>query len=177
MAKITIFGLSGTGKTSTGKDLAKKLGYEFQSTGNMFRAQAMDLGLTLGELEEISKKNKKYDIELDKKVEDYGKTHDNFIFESRLAWYFIPDSFKVHLVCVLEDRLQRVASREGKDFETVRKETEHRENAIFERYKNYYGIEDVSDPSHFDLEIDTTVNNMEKVVEIIFNALTEKNIK
>lgn len=176
MAKITIFGLAGTGKTSTGKLLAEKLKYEFQSTGNMFRAVARDLGLSLQELEMLSKKDDKYDKELDNKVVEFGKTHDNFIFESRLAWYFIPDSFKIHLICDYNERIKRVANREGKDFELVKDETENREQAIFERYNNYYGIVNVSDSKNFDLEIDTTFNNLEEVLEIIMTDIKNRKI-
>ncbi len=171
MAKITLFGLAGTGKTSAGKMVAEKLGFAFQSSGNMFRALAEEKGLSLGELEEVSKTDSQYDIALDKKVEEYGKTHDNFLFESRLAWYFIPDSFKIYFDCEFEERISRVADREQKSLQQVRDETIKRENAINERYDKYYGIKDVTDKKNFDLIIDTKENNLEEVVVIILKEL------
>lgn len=171
MAKITLFGLAGTGKTSAGKLVAEKLGYEFQSSGNMFRAVAEDKGITLGELDQLSKSDSQYDLALDKKVEEYGKTHDNFLFESRLAWYFIPDSFKIYFECEFEERISRVAFREQKPLEQVRKETWERESAIGERYEKYYGIKDVANKTNFDLIIDTKAHNLEEVVGLILETL------
>ncbi len=176
MAKITIFGLAGTGKTSAGKILAEKLSYRFLSTGNMFREVASDRGISLFELEEIAKTDDAIDKELDIKVEKFGKENDNFVFESRLAWHFIPDSLKISFICDLDTRIKRIADREHKDFEKAKSETLLREKAIFERFKNYYGIDDVSDPKNFDIQIDTTKNNLEKVVEIMMDFLKSKGI-
>jgi len=95
MAKITIFGLAGTGTTSAGKMLAEKLGYQFVSSGNMFRDMANENGMTLNEFEEATNKDSKYDDALDQKIKEFGEKNDNFIVESRLAWHFIPDSLKI----------------------------------------------------------------------------------
>jgi cytidylate kinase len=109
-------------------------------------------------------------------VAEYGKTHDNFIFESRLAWYFIPDSFKVCLVCAFDDRVGRVAKREGKDFELAKKETIFREKMIGERYEKYYGIKDFSNEKNFDFVVDTKTNNLEQVVDAIINELKSRKL-
>ncbi len=176
MSKITIFGLAGTGKTTTGKLLSQSLNYEYMSTGNMFRKYAEELGITLNELEEISMKDSKYDLELDKKVEIYGKTHQDFVFESRLAWHFIPDSFKIKLDCPFDERTQRVANREEKDLTVAREETIHREEKIRTRYEMYYGIKNFDDDNNFDLVIDTQINNAEQVVDIILFELKQKQV-
>ncbi len=176
MAKITIFGLAGTGKTTAGKMLAQKLGYEYMSSGNMFRAYADKMGLTLAKLEELSYADDSYDKKLDAEVSEYGKTHENFIFESRLAWHFIPDSFKINLSCGFDERLGRIAQREGKTFEQVKEETLHREDLITKRYKEYYGIEHFDDAKNFDFTVDTGPNNAEKVVEIILTELKKRNL-
>ncbi len=175
MAKITIFGLAGTGKTTAGKMLAEKIGYEYMSTGNIFRSYADELGIPLAKLEELANKTDEYDRKLDANTVEYGKTHDNFIFESRLAWHFIPDSFKVILVCDFDERVQRVANREQKPFEIVKTETVERENLIRSRYKQYYGIENFDDTKNFDFVVDTVPNNAEQVVEIIFEELKKRN--
>ncbi len=176
MAKITIFGLAGTGKSTTAKMLTEKLGYEYISTGNMFREVAKNLGMTLNEFEVLSKTTDKYDRDLDDNTKKYGKSHDNFIFESRLAWYFVPDSFKIKLDCDFDVRTQRVANREGKPVDQVRSETIHREGLITERYRDYYGIEDFANDKNFDFIIDTKVNNAEQVVEIILAERKNRNI-
>lgn len=176
MAKITILGLAGTGKSTTAKMLASKLGYEYMSTGNMYRGYAKELGLTLNEFEEVANKTKEYDIRLDTEVEEYGKTHDNFIFESWLAWHFIPDSFKINLVCDFDVRTGRIANRESKSVEQVKDETNHRENILTKKYAEYYGIEKFYDVSHSDFIVDTEKNNAEQVVEIILTELKNRGL-
>lgn len=174
MAKITIFGLAGTGKTTAGKILAEKLGYEYISTGNIFRGYAKELGMTLNEFEEFTDKTDEYDRRLDTETSVFGKKNNNFVFESRLAWHFIPDSFKVVLVCPLEERVSRVAKREKKSFDKVFDETLHREDIIRQKYQKYYSIEKFDDPKNFDFTVDTAINNAEKVVEIIYNELKSR---
>lgn len=176
MAKITIFGLSGTGKSTAGKLLSSKLGYQFMSTGNMFRAYAASLGMTLAELEVASEQTDVHDRQLDKNTAEYGNTHNDFVFESRLAWYFIPDSFKVHLTCPFDIRVNRIAQREQKTFEVAKEETMHRETSSFGRYKDYYGLEDIPNPKNFDLIVDTEHNSPEQVVEIVLEALKERGL-
>lgn len=176
MAKITIFGLAGTGKTTAGKILAEKLGYKYMSTGNIFRSYASDLGMTLNEFEDFANKTDEYDRKLDNEVAEYGKKNDNFVFESRLAWHFIPDSFKINLVCELDERLKRVATREDKHVEQVAEETSHREEVTTHKYKKYYGIANFSDPKNFDFVVDTGPNNAQKVVEIIIEELKKRKL-
>jgi len=167
MAKITIFGMAGTGKTSSGKEVAKRLGYEFFSGGDFARETAKNLGVSINELDELSKTDSKYDIERDRIIAEFGRTHDNFVVEARLAWHFIPDSFKICFICDFDERTQRIASREKKDIEVVREETKHREDSIYDRFDRYYGIKDFENEKHFDLIIDTENTSFEKVVEEI----------
>lgn len=171
MAKISIFGFAGTGKTTAGKLLAEKLGYNYVSTGNMFRAKASVLGITLQELEQKSELDESFDRELDKETEDFGKNNNNFVIESRLAWHFVPDSFKIMFDCDFDVRIFRISDREHKDFEQVKMETLEREESIKERYKRYYGINCVDDKENFDLIIDTTNITPETIVEIMMNSI------
>lgn len=170
MAKITIFGLAGTGTTSAGKALAEKLGYLFVSSGNIFREMARENGMTLKELEEISKTDPRHDNKLDRRMKEFGEANDNFIVESRLAWHFIPDSVKIKLFCDFDTRIRRIASRDGISFEEAREHTQHREDAIFERYEKYYGMTDFGD-KNFDMVIDTTNTPIDGVVEKIAATL------
>ncbi|MCE9517632.1 cytidylate kinase family protein [Candidatus Nomurabacteria bacterium] len=156
--------------------LKEKLGYEYISTGSIFRTMAENEGMSLNDFEQLSDTTDKYDKELDNKTKEYGENNDNFIFDSRLAWHFIPDSFKIKLDCDFDTRTVRIAQREIKDLDKVRDETIHREDLITKRYKNYYGIEDFSNDKNFDLVVDTKVNNAEKVVEIIMKELELRKI-
>ncbi len=166
-SKITIFGMAGTGKTTSGKMVAERLGFAYMSSGGMFRDFAKEMNITLAELEEISNTDSSYDKKLDDRVEKYGLENNKFVFESRLAWHFIPDSFKVALSCDFDTRVGRVSSREKNDFEQAKEETRHREELIHKRYEKYYGITDLENPKKFDLVVDTKINNAQQVADII----------
>lgn len=176
MAKITIFGLAGTGKGTVCRILCERLGYKSFSGGDFARETARKMNLTLNEIDELSRYDKSVDIERDRVIEDFGKNNDNFVVEARLGWKFIPDSFKVCFECDFEERTRRVAQREKKDIVTVQAETIQRENAIYDRFLKYYGIKDINDPKHFDLIIDTTHVTPEEIADKIINSLKEGKI-
>ncbi len=176
MSKITIFGMAGTGKTSTGKEIARRLDYKFFSGGDFMRETAKNMGISLLEFEELNKADPKYDIERDRTIEEFGKTHDKFVVEARLAWKFIPDSFRICFKCHFDERTRRIAGREGKDLELVREETRSREASIYQRFEKYYGLKDFEDENNFDLIVDTEKNGFKEVVDIIMKALKDKNI-
>ncbi|OGF51994.1 hypothetical protein A3I27_01190 [Candidatus Giovannonibacteria bacterium RIFCSPLOWO2_02_FULL_43_11b] len=173
MAKITIFGLAGTGTTSAGKMLAEKLGYQFVSSGHMFREMAKENGMSLNEFEEATNKDPKYDNELDQWIKKFGEENNNFVVESRLAWHFIPDSIKIKLICDFDERIKRVAAREKISFDEAMEHNEFRDKKIAERYAKYYGIKDFADDK-FDLVIDTTTTSIEETAEKIA-AISKSN--
>jgi cytidylate kinase len=163
--KITIFGNPGTGTSTVGKLLATKLGYEFKSSGNMFRDMAKELGMTVYELDTLAQSDPQYDIKLDGLVAEYGKTHDDFIFESRLAWHFIPDSVKIALVCEEAEAARRVANRDGISADEAKKKNDLRIATYLKRYPVYYP--DLRYPptaDDFDLTIDATSIAPEEIV-------------
>ncbi len=172
MAKITIFGLAGAGKSSVGKLLAKKLGADFISSGNLYREEAKSRGLTLSEFEVFCLKDDSLDRALDNKMKEYGCTHDHFVAESRLAWFFISDSIKIKLDCDFNTRVGRVVSRDQVSLEHALKETNLREAAHLERFRQYYGISRYDADENFDHIIDTTHSCPEDVVEKICDIIS-----
>lgn len=173
--KITIYGNPGTGTSTVGKLLASKLGYEFKSSGNMFRAMAEEHGMTLYEFDTAAQNDPKYDIELDNRVAEYGKTHDNFVFESRLAWHFIPDSLKVSLVADEAETVRRVAERDGLSPEEAKKNNDLRIATYLERYPKYYPkLNYPPADGEFDLVIDVTTIVPEEIVARIMVLAEER---
>lgn len=165
--KVTIFGLAGTGKTSVGEAVAKKLGWEFMSNGNLFRDLARERGMVLNEFEKLAEGRHDIDKEVDKRTEEYGKTHDNFVYEARLAWHFIPDSVKIKLTAADDERLQRISGRDDISLEEARRQTIDREESIRFRYDEIYHIKDFSSDMHFDFILDTTDIDLPSVIDKI----------
>ncbi len=176
--KITIFGLAGTGTSTVGKILAEHIGYKSLSTGDIFfRKKAKELGVTLSELHERAKIDPSIDRECDKEMERLGKVENDFVVESRLAWFFIPDSIKIKLDCDFEIRTKRLAERDGLSFDDAKKHIIEREKVDGDRYKKYYNISDTNADGHFNLTIDTTNIPADMVVKKIETFIATRNIK
>lgn len=167
MAKITIFGLAGTGTSTTGKALALKLKYDFTSSGNLAREDAHERGLSIYEWGQLAKADPSLDMRLDKKIEEFGKEHPDCVVESRLAWHFIPDSIKVKLTCEIKTRLERVSRRDNVSIDEAGKSLGLREKADEERFNQYYGIPHSFADEHFDLILDTTSTPVVEIVTAI----------
>lgn len=172
--KITIGGLAGVGKGTVGKMLAESLGCPISSAGDMFRKFASENNMTLNQLEERAMHDPKIDSEVDLKTQKYGRENGNFVFEGRLAWYFIPDSIRVLLKCEFEVRTERVARRDGISKEDARQQTRHREGTIFARYLSQYNLSDISDENHYDLVIDTEQLSAIEVHDLILEHIANQ---
>jgi len=178
---ITIAGTLGSGKSSTAKKLSELLGYKHYSTGDFMRSIADKRGLSLGDLSVLAESDTSIDKELDDRNKEIGQMLD-IVLDSRLGFYFIPDSFKVFLELDLDIAAERIledkknnanrSTESSGSFDTkesIVKEVESRFNSEKKRYKDLYGIEDQTAHSNFDLVINTKDNSLEEVVEEIIS--------
>lgn len=171
--KITLCGLPGTGKGTLGKAFALKHSLDFISAGDIFRSWADEEVLSLADFEKKATKDLQFDQKLDSRVKTYGKANDNFLFDGRLAWHFVPDSIKIKLACDLDVRIRRVASRDGISYDEARHLSLERDEIIAKRYNTLYGIEDYINDNNFDLVIDTTSLSVEEEIEQLEIFLTK----
>lgn len=182
---ISITGGPGTGKTSVGKELAKRLGYRFYSVGDLRGKMALERGLTINELNKAGEADASTDIPIDDYQRELGKKEDNFVIEGRLSWHFIPHSFKVLLTCDLNEAARRIyearkhAPEERKDeppyasIEEAKQAIEERIASDVRRYQKYYHI-DYRDPAHFDLVVETApIHGSDAVTDIVEKAIKE----
>lgn len=178
---ITIAGKLGSGKSTTARLVAEKLAYPHHSGGDFMRAMATTRGMTLKELGAQAETDETIDTQIDQAQKEFIDSHDSFVIDSRLGWFFAPDSFKVFLTLpndvassrVFADWQRSVANRISdtsiipKTLEDVEMNLEKRLRSERERYRKYYGIEDQEDSSHFDLVVDTEKNDPETVANLI----------
>ena len=169
--QVAIFGWGGTGKTSSGKLIAQGLGFEFISTGNIFRNMATARGISSQELEQIARNDETVDREIDDFIIDLGKKRSHILVESRLAHHFMPKSIKIKFHCDDEERFARIARREHISVEEAARQTVEREHAIVERYKKLYGLTDFANEKHFHYIVDTTKNTVEMTVTETVNTV------
>ncbi|MDD4476646.1 MAG: cytidylate kinase family protein [Patescibacteria group bacterium] len=178
---ITISGSPGSGKSSVGKIIAKKLGYTFLSIGDLRGKIAIDKGITIDELNKIGEKENWPDKLTDDYQRELAKTHDNFVVEGRMSFYFIPQSFKIFLTAdkaiAAKRVLQNRKDREDEGYIASPEEAEQKIKLRVEsdklRYQKYYGV-DYTDPKHYDFVLDTTLPSAEEVSAAILDKITKK---
>lgn len=170
---ITISGDIGSGKSTTGKLLAKTLQYDYLSTGAIQRKIAEEMGLTTLELNILTEKM----TEIDDRIDDYSRalndSNERVVVDSRLAWHFIPKSYKIYLLCKEQTAAERILndtnrlSDEASDsLDNWIQKIRERRDSERRRFKTKYGI-DFSDLSQYDQVIDSTFFNPEELVSLI----------
>lgn len=181
---ITICGVLGSGKSTAAKRVASVLGYEHFSGGDFMRAMAKDKGISLAELSMLAETDPEIDKEIDRRQKEFMDSHDNFVIDSRLGWYWAPDSFKVFLTVdpdisasrVFADLSAKKAERaeevmgELPTIEALKEKQAARLESERQRYEDYYGIKDHFDPSHFDLVVDTALHDIPTVERLILES-------
>jgi len=173
--KITVSGIVGSGKSTISKMLAEQLGCDCFSVGKIMREMAVERGLTLQEFTETAKADKEIDFELDRRQRALNDEIGKFVMDSRLGFYFIPDSFKVFLKVDLPEAARRIygSAREEEKYSGVEEALEYLEKRIVSekvRYKQCYDI-DFPCEDKFDLIIDTTNKTPGDIVAEILEAI------
>ncbi len=176
---ITISGKPGSGKSSTADRVAELLGYTRHSSGDMVRNILQKEGLTLADYNK--KANDNYN--LDTKVDEYLRnlrSKKNIIVDSRLGFYWLPESFKVYLDLDIQVATARIYSDsvnnklrkdsgEGNDtLEAVTRQVRERVETERSRFKKLYNI-DPFNTTYFDLVIDTSRHTPQTVALTIFD--------
>jgi len=170
---ISITGDLGSGKSTVSNILSKRLNYEYIYTGKIQREIAKKYNMTTLALNKYAETHPEIDDEIDSTFKALNGAK-YLIVDSRLAWFFIPDSFKVYLKTDIKISVSRILDdnqRENEKYsskEDAAKEIIARKASENKRYLEMYGA-DCSDLSNFDLVIDTSFLSPENVVEIILS--------
>lgn len=180
---ITITGNLGSGKSSVAKILNER-GYEYSSTGNIFRQLAMENGLSVEEFnKKVNEAAKSGDHSIDKMIDDtttkIGEERDNVVFDSRLAWHFAPKSFKVFIITDIDEASRRVFhdslranSESYESQEACKKALINRQKLETVRYQEVYHI-DYYDMSNYNLVIDSTNAASAEIAQEILDKMAE----
>lgn len=166
---ITISGDIGGGKSAVAKSLSARLGFTVVGTGSIQREIAKKRGVTTLELNRISIEDPSVDAEIDNFVIDLGKTRSDLIVDSRLAWHFIPDSFKVFLVVDPLVGARRVfgdqrAEEENPTLEKTLENNRQRQSLEKARFKHLYQV-DFRDFGNYDAVVDTSYSSPEAIAD------------
>ena len=123
-------------------------------------------------MNEIAKTDKSIDKMVDDRTVALGKEKDHAIFDSRMGWYFVPDSFKVFVMVDLAEAGRRVyhdSVRKAEEYENEAaavKALYTRQSMEKERYRGLYGV-NYYQMSNYDLVIDSTKATPKEIAEEI----------
>ena len=161
--RIAVTGDLGSGKSTVCGNLHSKYGLTVFSTGAIQRKIATDMGMTTFELNKYMETHPEIDRRIDSELADLSNTEIDIAIDSRMAWHFVRDTFKVFLVTDETVAAQRIIGdtrgpaerysdiRDAKELLKARKISENF------RFKEKYGV-DCYDLRNYDLIIDATID-------------------
>lgn len=170
--KISITGDLGSGKSTVANLISDKLQFNVYSTGQAQRKLAAKYNMTTLQLNEYSKTHPEVDKEIDSIFVNLGNADENVIFDSRLAWHFVPNSFKVYLSVDSNIAAQRIIdANRGKtetylNLEDARHKILERKRCENERYLSIYNVY-CDRMSNYDLIVDTSHSDPESIANFI----------
>lgn len=177
---ITLSGKPGSGKSSTADKVAEMLNYTRYSSGDMVRQLLQKHHLTLAQYNARAENEHGLDNEVDTMLRDLRSSSD-IVVDSRLGFYWLPESFKVYLDLDMEvatariykdavSNISRSSAGEGTaSLIEVSKQVKARMLNEQQRFKTLYHV-DPYDTSHFDLVIDTSRHSPQTVALAVFDT-------
>lgn len=173
---ITITGKPCSGKGTVSKLFCHKYGFELKSVGDMMRQIALEHGYdTILDFQQNYEKMSEIDNMVDEKTENFGKENinSNVVFDSRLAWHFIPNSFKVFIDVSWDVAGNRLinANREHEKATNTEEATnllKTRWQAENDRYTKLYNTNNLNN-ANYNLVINSDNKTPEQIVDIIYN--------
>jgi len=175
---ITISGKPGSGKSSTADKVAELLGYTRHSSGDMVRSILNGKGMTLEAYNMQAADDHDLDALVDERLRALRELED-IVVDSRLGFYWLPESFKVYLDLDLSVATARIykdtvsnSRRSGEEAQTldeVARMVERRVRDEQNRFRALYNV-DPYNSSHFDLIIDTSNHSPQTVALTVFDT-------
>lgn len=179
---ITIAGRPGSGKSSASKGVAARLGYQHFSSGDLMRAIGKEHGID--DIHQVNLSIEKestlnFDELVDQRLRDIGKSDDQIVIDSRMAWHWMPTSFKVYLDLDLDIAARRIIGQ----MDEQRMAHEHvpanpaeyasilqsRLASEARRYQSLYNVNPFT-LSHYDLVIDTNSHDKQSTIDKIIDG-------
>lgn len=173
--KISLAGDQGGGKSTVAGLLIKETGAVFYSAGQFSRDCAKEMGMDIADFSLYTEAHPEIDYKIDAGLMKLNDRTEDMIIDSRMAWHFVKDNFRVYLFCDSMECARRIqrANRETEHFDSVEAAAEkvrQRKASESRRYMGLYNV-DIKDPRNYDLLVDTTKASPEQVCEKILSSL------
>jgi cytidylate kinase len=152
--------------------LCERTGFQYISTGRIQRQLAADMGIDTLEMNRRADTDPSIDEKIDSIFIALGQDPHGYVVDSRMAWFFLPEAFKVYLqtpVSIAADRILKDPTRNSENYSSKEEAMakiearKHSENARFLlKYKA-----DSTNLNNFNLVIDTSKRSIAEVAEAI----------
>ena len=174
---ITITGRLGSGKSTVAKLIAAKHDYTYYSTGTIMRELAAEAGLSICDYNKRIADDPTEDRKIDDRTREVAiaRRDENMVFDSRMAWFFAPDTFKVYVTvdpAVAAARVN-IDPRPGEPNSEIEiyHELEERSKVEQARFIKFYGEgADYYNQKNYNLIIDSTTRTADEVADAIWAA-------
>ncbi len=174
---VTVSGELGSGKSAVANALSARLGADVVSTGAIHRRIAAQRGESALETNLVAEQDSSIDELIDGELVRLGAGLDRIIFDSRMAWHFVPGALKVHLVVDPVVAARRMAGRaatsvEGyDDVAEAQAHAEQRHASEQRRFRATYDV-DIDRLRNYDVVIDTSVTGIEELADLVAAFVT-----
>ena len=174
--KISITGDLGSGKSTVCRYLKENCGFKVYSIGLIQRSLAEKYKLDICAFNKYMETHPEIDEEIDAELTNIGKRNEDMVLDSRMAWHFVPDSYKIYLSVDLSEAARRVLRDKRGDVESYSSIEEAKNKLITRkqsenlRYITKYGV-DCADMRNYDLIIDTTSISPEETAKRIVASI------
>ena len=178
--QIAISGDLGSGKSTIGKLLAAKLKVRYLSTGDLHREIAASRDLTTLELNRIAELDLSIDEAVDNSLRLLAESREPAVVDSRMAWWFLPEAFSIHLSVAPDLGANRALGRRH-DTETYRTAEEARVSvkarAASERsrFASLYDV-NVSSLRNYMVVLDTSSVSPSQAVARLMSLMADERV-
>jgi cytidylate kinase len=172
---VVINGDLGSGKSTVSVELAGRLALRRISVGDMYRQMAEERGMTALQLNLHAELDDAIDSAVDELQSNIAKSGEQLIVDSRLAWFFFHDAFKVHLITEPNEAARRVLARPHSEVERYATLEEAKERLYGRseservRFLTRYGADKLR-LRNYDLVCDSTRARPDDIVAMIVDA-------
>ncbi len=172
MPIIAISGPHGSGKSTAARTVAELLSYTYVSAGQLFREMAKEKGLTIEALSKLAETDNEIDTYIDNKTVELAQVENGIIVDAQLGGWVLRKvaDLIIYITAPVKTRIQRIAEREDRSIEEIKKETLMREESERDRYQKLYNI-NISDLSIYDVIINTKKYDAAECVDIIMASV------
>ncbi|MDG4824450.1 AAA family ATPase [Asanoa sp. WMMD1127] len=173
---ITVNGDLGSGKSTVSVGLSERLHVRRISVGDLYREMARERGMTALQLNLHAELDDVIDGTVDQMQREIAESGQRVIMDSRLAWFFFTDGFKVHLITDPTVAARRVLGRPANEVENyatleeAKDQLRSRSESERQRFLTRYHA-DKHALRNYDLVLDTTRARPDEVIDLAVAAI------